>query len=105
MRSPRGGERGTRRRITPFWACIPHLFIAPALKKWRKKMLHLDAPSTAGVFDRHERAALIFANKFATDPQSYSDQDFAEFRAAFGEYDQSVLCSHGASIPSASRSA
>ena len=61
--------------------------------KMAKKMLHLDAPSTPGVFDRHERAALIFANKFATDPQSYSDQDFAEFRAAFGEYDQNVYAS------------
>ena len=61
--------------------------------KMAQKMLHLDAPSTPGVFDRHERAALIFANKFATDPQSYSDQDFAEFRAAFGEYDQNVFAS------------
>ncbi|MGB7857829.1 MAG: hypothetical protein WBL48_18250, partial [Pseudolabrys sp.] len=57
-----------------------------APEKMAQKMLHLDAPSTPGVFDRHERAAVIFANKFATDPQSYSDQDFAEFRAAFGEY-------------------
>src|SRR5262249_59820174 len=54
---------------------------------------HLDAPSTPGVFDRHERAALILANKFAMDPQSYSDQDFAEFRAAFGEYNQNVYAS------------
>ena len=61
--------------------------------KMAKKMLHLDAASTPGVFDRHERAALILANKFATDPQSYSDQDFAEFRAAFGEYDQNVYAS------------
>ena len=61
--------------------------------KMAQKMLHLDAPSTPGIFDRHERAALIFANKFATDPQSYSDQDFAEFRAAFGEYDQNVYAS------------
>jgi alkylhydroperoxidase family enzyme len=61
--------------------------------KMAQKMLHLDAPSTPGVFDRHERAALIFANKFATDPQSYSDQDFAEFRAAFDEYDQNVYAS------------
>ena len=61
--------------------------------KMAQKMLHLDAPSTPGVFDRHERAALIFANKFATDPQSYSDQDFAELRAAFGEYDQNVYAS------------
>jgi alkylhydroperoxidase family enzyme len=59
--------------------------------KMAQKMLHLDAPSTPGIFDRHESAALIFANKFATDPQSYSDQDFAEFRAAFGEYNQSVF--------------
>jgi alkylhydroperoxidase family enzyme len=58
-----------------------------------QKMLHLDTPSTPGIFARHERAALIFANKFATDPQSYSDQDFAEFRAAFGEYDQNVYAS------------
>jgi alkylhydroperoxidase family enzyme len=58
-----------------------------------QKMLHLDAPSTPGIFARHERAALIFANKFATDPQSYSDQDFAEFRAAFGEYDQNAYAS------------
>lgn len=64
-----------------------------APKKMAQKMLHLDAPSTPGVFDRHERAALILANKFATDPQSYSDQDFAEFRAAFGEYDQSQYAS------------
>ena len=64
-----------------------------APEKMAQKMLHLDAPSTPGVFDRHERAALIFANKFATDPQSYSDQDFAEFRAAFGEYDQNVYAS------------
>lgn len=64
-----------------------------APEKMAQKMLHLDAPSTPGVFDRHERAALILANKFATDPQSYSDQDFAEFRAAFGEYDQSQYAS------------
>ena len=64
-----------------------------APEKMAQKMLHLDAPSTPGVFDRHERAAVIFANKFATDPQSYSDQDFAEFRAAFGEYDQNVYAS------------
>jgi alkylhydroperoxidase family enzyme len=62
-------------------------------EKMAQKMLHLDAPSTAGVFDRHERAALILANKFAEDPKSYSDQDFAEFRAAFGEYDQNVYAS------------
>jgi alkylhydroperoxidase family enzyme len=61
--------------------------------KMAQKMLHLDAPSTPGVFERHERAALIFANKFATAPQSYSDQDFAEFRAAFGEYGQNVYAS------------
>jgi alkylhydroperoxidase family enzyme len=60
-------------------------------EKMAQKMLHLDAPSTPGIFDRHESAALIFANKFATDPQSYSDLDFAEFRAAFGEYNQSVF--------------
>jgi alkylhydroperoxidase family enzyme len=64
-----------------------------APEKMAQKMLHLDAPSTQGVFDGHERAALIFANKFATDPQSYSDQDFAEFRAAFGEYNQNVYAS------------
>ena len=58
-----------------------------------QKLLHLDAPSTPGVFAPHERAALILANKFATDPQSYSDQDFAEFRAAFGEYDQNAYAS------------
>src|SRR4029450_10557592 len=34
-----------------------------AQEKMAQKMLHLDAPSTAGVFDRHERAALILANK------------------------------------------
>ena len=61
--------------------------------KMPRKMLHLDAASTPGVFERHEHAALIFANKFATDPQSYSDQDFAEFRAAFGEYNQNVFAS------------
>jgi alkylhydroperoxidase family enzyme len=61
--------------------------------KMAQKMLHLDAPSSPGIFERHERAALIFANKFATDPQSYSDQDFAEFRAAFGEYNQIVFAS------------
>jgi alkylhydroperoxidase family enzyme len=61
-----------------------------APEKMAQKMLHLDAPSTPGIFDRHERAAVIFANKFATDPQSYSDQDFAEFRSAFGEYNQNV---------------
>ena len=55
-----------------------------------QKILHLDEPSALGIFARHERAALIFANKFATDPQSYSDQDYEEFRAAFGEYNQSV---------------
>ena len=62
-------------------------------QKMVQKMLHLGAPSTPGVFDSHERAALILANKFATDPQSYNDQDFAEFRAAFGEYDQKVYAS------------
>jgi alkylhydroperoxidase family enzyme len=62
-------------------------------EKMAQKMLHLDAPSTPGVFERHERAALILANKFATDPQSYSDVDFAEFRAAFGEYNQNVYAS------------
>ncbi len=64
-----------------------------ASEKMAQKMLHLDAPSTPGVFDRHEHAALILASKFATNPQSYSDQDFAEFRAAFGEYDQKVYAS------------
>jgi alkylhydroperoxidase family enzyme len=64
-----------------------------APEKMAQKMLHLDAPSTLGVFDRHERAALILANKFATGPQSYNDQDFAEFRAAFGEYDQKLYAS------------
>ena len=64
-----------------------------ASEKMAQKMLHLDAPSTPGVFERHERAALILASKFATDPQSYSDQDFAEFRAAFGEYDQQAYAS------------
>jgi alkylhydroperoxidase family enzyme len=63
-----------------------------AQDKMAQKMLRLDDP-TAGVFDRHERAALILANKFATDPQSYSDQDLAEFRAAFGDYDQNVYAS------------
>ncbi|HEX8799405.1 MAG TPA: hypothetical protein VF772_12370, partial [Terriglobales bacterium] len=62
-------------------------------EKMAQKMLHLDAPSTPGVFERHERAALILANKFATDPQSYSDEDFAEFCTAFGEYDQNVYAS------------
>lgn len=62
-------------------------------EKMAQKMLHLDAPSTPGIFDRHERAALIFANKFAANPQSYSDQDFAEFRAAFGEHNQNVYAS------------
>jgi alkylhydroperoxidase family enzyme len=62
-------------------------------EKMAQKMLHLDAPSTPGIFERHERVAVIFANKFATDPQSYSDQDFAEFRAAFGEYNQTVYAS------------
>jgi len=62
-------------------------------EKMAQKMLHLDAPSTPGVFERHERAALILANKFATDPQSYSDEDFAEFRAAFGEYNLNVYAS------------
>src|SRR5262245_32174158 len=66
---------------------------ADAPEKMAQKMLYLDAPSRPGVFDRHERAALILANKFATDPQSYSDQDFAEFRAAFGEYNQNVYAS------------
>ena len=64
-----------------------------APEKMAQKMLHLDAPSTPGVFERHERAALIFAGKFATNPHSYSDQDFAEFRAAFDEYDQQVYAS------------
>jgi alkylhydroperoxidase family enzyme len=64
-----------------------------APEKMAQKMLHLDAPSKPGVFDRHERAALILANKFATDPKSYSDQDFAEFRAAFDEYDQNAYAS------------
>src|SRR6516164_4374078 len=40
-------------------------------EKMAEKMLYLDAPSRPGVFERHERAALILANKFATDPQSY----------------------------------
>jgi alkylhydroperoxidase family enzyme len=62
-------------------------------EKMAQKMLHLDAPSTPGVFERHERAALILANKFATDPQSYSDEDFAEFCTAFGEYNQNVYTS------------
>jgi len=62
-------------------------------EKMAQKMLYLDVPSTPGVFERHERAALILANKFATDPQSYSDEDFAEFRAAFGEYNQNVYTS------------
>jgi alkylhydroperoxidase family enzyme len=64
-----------------------------AQEKMVQKMLYLDSPSRPGVFDRHERAALILANKFATDPQSYNDQDFAEFRAAFGEYDQNIYAS------------
>jgi alkylhydroperoxidase family enzyme len=62
-------------------------------EKMAQKMLHLDAPSTPGVFDRHERAAVILANKLGTDPQSYSDQDLAEFRAAFDEYNQNVYAS------------
>jgi alkylhydroperoxidase family enzyme len=62
-------------------------------EKMAQKMLHLDAPSTPGVFERHERAALILANKFATDPQSYGDEDFAEFCTAFGEYNQNVYTS------------
>src|SRR5215468_11145690 len=62
-------------------------------EKMAQKMLYLDVPSTPGVFERHERAALILANKFATDPQSYSDEDFAEFRAAFGEYNLNVYAS------------
>src|SRR5499427_9793192 len=62
-------------------------------EKMAEKMLHLDAPSTPGVFERHERAALILANKFATAPQSYSDEDFAEFRGAFGEYNLNVYAS------------
>ena len=62
-------------------------------EKMAQKMLHLDAPSTPGVFERHERAALILANNFATDPQSYSNEDFAEFRAAFGEYNQNDYAS------------
>ena len=61
-----------------------------APEKMKEKMLHLDAPSRPGVFEAHERAALILADKFATAPQSYSDQDFGEFRAAFGEYSQNV---------------
>jgi alkylhydroperoxidase family enzyme len=64
-----------------------------APEKMRQKMLYLDAPSTPGVFEAHERAALILANKFATAPQSYSDHDFGEFRAAFGEYNQNVYTS------------
>jgi hypothetical protein len=64
-----------------------------APEKMAQKMLHLDAPSTPGIFERHERAAVILANKFGTDPQSYSDQDFAEFRAAFAEYNQNVYAS------------
>jgi alkylhydroperoxidase family enzyme len=64
-----------------------------APEKMAQKMLHLDSPLTPGVFDRHERAALILANKFATDPKSYSDQDFAEFRTAFDEYDQNAYAS------------
>jgi alkylhydroperoxidase family enzyme len=52
-----------------------------------RKMLNLDKPATPGVFARHERAALTLAHKFATDPQSYTDQDYQEFRAAFSEYD------------------
>ena len=63
-----------------------------AQDKMAQKMLRLDDP-TAGVFDRHEHAALILATKFATDPQSYSDQDLAEFRVAFGDYDQNVYAS------------
>ena len=63
-----------------------------AQDKMAQKMLRLDDP-TAGVFDRHERAALILATKFATDPQSYSDQDLAEFRVAFGDYDQNAYAS------------
>ena len=63
-----------------------------AQDKMAQKMLRLDDP-TAGVFDRHERAALILATKFATDPQSYSDHDFAEFRVAFGDYNQNNYAS------------
>ena len=55
-----------------------------------KKILYLDEPSRPGVFERHETAALIFAYKFATNPQSYSDEDYKKFRAAFGEYDEKV---------------
>ena len=63
-----------------------------AQDKMAQKMLRLDDP-TAAVFDRHERAALILATKFATDPQSYSDHDFAEFRVAFGDYNQNNYAS------------
>ena len=36
---------------------------------------------------------MILATKFATDPQSYSDHDFAEFRVAFGDYNQNNYAS------------
>src|SRR5262245_35479508 len=77
-----GVQTARRYRDAPGYGTAPDKMV--------QKLLYLDSPLKPGVFDRHERAALNLATKFATDPQSYSDQDFAEFRAAFGEYDQNV---------------
>jgi len=80
-----GVQTARRYRDAPGYGTAPDKMV--------QKLLYLDSPLKPGVFDRHERAALNLATKFATDPQSYSDQDFAEFRAAFGEYDQNVYAS------------
>jgi hypothetical protein len=55
--------------------------------KWRHL---LDAEENAAVYTRVERAALKFARCFATDPKSYSDDDYAELRDALAEHNARV---------------
>ena len=50
----------------------------------------LDADKNPTLYTRLELAALKFAHCFATDPKSYSNEDYSELRAAFSEYNVQV---------------
>jgi alkylhydroperoxidase family enzyme len=51
-------------------------------RKWSQL---LDFQANAGTYTRVERAALRFADAFATNPKAYADADYAELRAALRE--------------------
>jgi alkylhydroperoxidase family enzyme len=48
----------------------------------------LDVSGHSANYTRVERAALLFARCFATDPKSYSDDDYAELRDALAEHNR-----------------